>query len=206
MRPDLHVIADQVVAKHAADTDDSTAGYDLGNADADRTQIDCTPGLRDRVVDRCMEIFAAHPAVYARGGQLVRVIRADLRTDHNRLRTDADRLLIAPCAPEWIATELVRRAAFVKWNARTKGLVSCDPPSWAAPAMLADGTFANVRPLRGITSAPVLRGDGSVHATPGYDAATGMLLAAHAAGDPCGPDDRSRDRRPGAPVHAAGGL
>ena len=134
MRPDLHVIADQVVAKHAADTDDSTAGYDLGNADADRTQIDCTPGLRDRVVDRCMEIFAAHPAVYARGGQLVRVIRADLRTDHNRLRTDADRLLIAPCAPEWIATELVRRAAFVKWNARTKGLVSCDPPSWVGRA------------------------------------------------------------------------
>lgn len=158
--------------------DDDTAGCDLGAGDDTRIAIDCTAGRRERVVDHCMTIFATHPAVYSRGGQLVRVIRADKLQTSERLRTDADRLLIAPCAAEWISTELARRARFERWDKRSKQRVPCDPPGWAAPAMLADGEFHGVRPLTGITSAPVLRADGSIWSTPGYDLATGMLLAA----------------------------
>jgi putative DNA primase/helicase len=177
--PKLASLADARGKRKASDEhDDETAGYDLGDDTDDREVIDCTPGRRDRVVDHCMTIFGKHPAVYARGGQLVRVVRADKLGQHDRLRTDAERLLIAPCAAEWIATELIRRAAFKKWDRRARKLIVCDPPSWAAPAMLADGEFEGVRNLQGITSAPVLRLDGSIHATPGYDPATGMLLAA----------------------------
>ncbi len=166
--------ANGAAAGHA----EETAGYDLGDDADDREEIDCTPGRRDRVVDHGMTIFASHPAVYARGGQLVRVVRADKLGQHDRLRTDAERLLIAPCLAEWIATELARRVVFRKWDRRARKSIACDPPSWLAPAMLADGEFEGVRHLQGITSAPVLRPDGSVHSTPGYDAMTGMLLAA----------------------------
>lgn len=157
---------------------DDTAGYDLGAGDDKPDTIDCTAGRREHVVDQSMTIFAKHPAVYSRGGQLVRVIRADKLQTSDRLRTDADRLLIAPCAAEWISTELARRARFERWDKRSKQRVPCDPPGWVAPAMLADGEFQGVRPLAGITAAPVLRPDGSIWSTPGYDLATGMLLAA----------------------------
>lgn len=181
----LASLADARGKRKASGTDDEhadeTAGYDLGDQDDDREEIDCTPGRRAHVVDACMSIFAAHPAVYARSGALVRVVRADKLGQHDRLRTDAERLLIAPCPAEWIATELIRRATFRKWDRRARKPVACDPPTWTAPAMLADGEFEGVRPLRGITSSPVLRADGTVWASPGYDAATGMLLAARGA-------------------------
>jgi putative DNA primase/helicase len=79
------------------------------------------------------------------------------------------------------AIELVRRASFQRFDRRARKLVACDPPAWLAKAMLADGEFDNVRPLRGITSAPVLRHDGTVWTAPGYDPQTGMLLAARGA-------------------------
>lgn len=167
--------------KKPADPSEDTAGYDLGAAEDDRPVIDCTAGRRDRVVDASIATFGAHPAVYVRNGQLVRVVRADKLTQQDRLRTDADRLLISGCSAEWASTELARRVQFQKWDRRGRKFVACDPPSWTAPAMLADGEFDGVRPLAGVTSAPVLRPDGSVWSAPGYDKATGMLLAARGA-------------------------
>lgn len=170
--------AEYVATQKALDEQADTAGYDLGSDRDGRPTIDCSPGRRDHVVDVCMAIFAAHPAVYVRAGRLVRVIRADKLAKQDRLRTDAERLLIAPCVGDWIATELVRRVAFQRYDRRARAMVDCNPPPWVASAMLADGEFDGVRPLHGITSAPVLRPDGSVWSTPGYDEVTGMLLAA----------------------------
>lgn len=156
-------------------TASETAGYDLGEASSDATAIDCSPGNRASVVDRCMAVIAAHPVVYQRAGTLVRVVRADKLDRDERLRTDAERLLIGPCPAEWLATELARRVMFQRKSGMTMRV--CDPPGWLAQALLADGVFEGVRPLRGITSSPVLRPDGSVWASAGYDTQTGMLLA-----------------------------
>jgi len=162
----------------AGEHDAETSGYNLGAGDVPRQVIDCTPGRRSLVVDLAMRIIGAHPAVYAQGTRLVRVVRADKLESANQLRTDGERLLVAPCAPEWVATELSRRADFRRFDKRAKQHVRCDPPSWVAPALLADRESNGVRPLQGITAAPVLRPDGSVWITPGYDLETGMLLAA----------------------------
>ena len=50
------------------------------------------------------------------------------------------------------------------------------PPQGIVPLLLARDTW-RLRPLRGIIEVPVLRSDGSVLATPGYDATTALLYA-----------------------------
>jgi hypothetical protein len=55
------------------------------------------------------------------------------------------------------------------------------PPREALTSALARKTWPNVPPLRGIIGAPVLRRDGTLLQTPGYDPATGLFLASRVA-------------------------
>src|SRR5262249_54049152 len=50
------------------------------------------------------------------------------------------------------------------------------PPQWLTPEIHARGEWDGIRPLAGISDAPVLRADGSIWQTPGYDARTGVLF------------------------------
>lgn len=51
------------------------------------------------------------------------------------------------------------------------------PPAAQLAAALAPRTWPRLRPLYGIAGAPLLRPDGTLLQTPGYDAATGLYLA-----------------------------
>ncbi|MBT8225438.1 MAG: hypothetical protein HKP61_21870 [Dactylosporangium sp.] len=51
------------------------------------------------------------------------------------------------------------------------------PPRDVLASVLATKTWGSLRPLRGIIGAPVLRADGTLLQTPGYDEATGFYLA-----------------------------
>ncbi|WP_051799905.1 hypothetical protein [Catenuloplanes japonicus] len=53
----------------------------------------------------------------------------------------------------------------------------CTPSQAALAAVLAAKTWPGVPPLRGIIGAPILRRDGTLLQTPGYDPATGLFLA-----------------------------
>ena len=68
-------------------------------------------------------------------------------------------------------------ASSTKWiKIDTKGdPQACAPPDWAAQAVAARGTWPGLRPLEGVTEAPLLRPDGSVLAAAGYDAPSGFL-------------------------------
>ncbi|GGK39627.1 hypothetical protein GCM10010124_35360 [Pilimelia terevasa] len=55
------------------------------------------------------------------------------------------------------------------------------PPRETLSAVLAGKTWPGVAPLRGVIGAPVLRRDGTLLQTPGYDPATGLYLAAKVA-------------------------
>jgi hypothetical protein len=73
-----------------------------------------------------------------------------------------------------ILTSLV---TFVRYDPRVEGWVEAHPPDWCVAAILDRGEYPNVRVLRGIASYPMLRLDGTVCQTAGYDDATGYLLA-----------------------------
>jgi hypothetical protein len=110
--------------------------------------------------------------IYQRGGQLVRVAR-DL--------SPAGRGIRRPCAPriDTLPLPIVRErlAATVQWFSRRSGeFVPAHPPEWAVRAIHARGEWPGVRHLEAVIEYPVLRPDGTLLMTPGYDSTTGLLL------------------------------
>lgn len=53
-------------------------------------------------------------------------------------------------------------------------------PQWVVSGIAARRNWLGLRPLTGLVTTPVLRPDGTILATPGYDPATGLYLAPHA--------------------------
>jgi hypothetical protein len=49
-------------------------------------------------------------------------------------------------------------------------------PKWCYEAVLARGSWTGIRPIRGIVSCPVLRADGSILQTQGYDSDSGLYV------------------------------
>src|SRR5690606_27501655 len=53
--------------------------------------------------------------------------------------------------------------------------VLAHPTQWLVAAVDARGEWPGIRHLKGVSDVPVLRADGSLWQTPGYDEATGVL-------------------------------
>ena len=67
------------------------------------------------------------------------------------------------------------------------------PPADICKTVLDLGAWPHVRPLTGIVTAPVLRPDGSILQTPGYDASTGILAEFDGKAFPPVPDNPTQD-------------
>lgn len=113
--------------------------------------------VNDAAVDA---LGKAHPDIYQRGLRLVRVLLGDG----------------APIVQVAEATLRERLASAARWvHATQNGLMPAHPPGWAVKAVFERRQWAGVRHLRGVVGTPVLRSDGSVLSTQGYDEATGLL-------------------------------
>ncbi len=100
------------------------------------------------------------PHVYVRGGRLVQV------------QIDEDqRPSIALVQHAGLRREIARVAGFIK----SSGLAAAYPPDAVVGAVLEAPRYDGVPALKGITEVPVLRADGTVLDTAGYDAVTKLL-------------------------------
>src|SRR5262249_55540096 len=126
---------------------------------------------------------------YQREGLLVR-----LRRD-NRPKS---RLLTRPPHHTWIeqvppSILRERLAANARWQKVTdKGTKEEHPPSWSVSAVQDRGSWEGVRHLEGVVDYPVLRPDGSLLCTRGYDDDTGLYLE-YRGKMPAVPDDPDKD-------------
>lgn len=142
----------------------------------ERPEVRC--GFReDETVEAAISALASDPDIFCRSNRLVRIIRdpgrlpsigelpvADLRT---RLTTVASILKYEPDHDEWVASH---------------------PPQWLVQGVHARGSWPRVRRLTGISDVPVLRDDGSVWQSAGFDERTGILYEPFSAIEPI-PDD-----------------
>jgi putative DNA primase/helicase len=81
-----------------------------------------------------------------------------------------------PVSPDCMIDHMSRAARFERYNARSKKFVAIDPPKPVAATILSRDGEWSLGPLAGIITTPTMRPDGTLLCTPGYDAATRLLL------------------------------
>lgn len=126
--------------------------------------------------ERALEVLAADPAVFIRDRELVEVISAD-GEKRSGLHIPRGVKVIAAMAKPRLRAHLSELVSFVRWSEQRSEHVACDPPSDLVEAVFADGEFPGLRRLEGISTAPILRPDGTIVSSTGYDAQTRTVIA-----------------------------
>jgi hypothetical protein len=116
-------------------------------------------------VDAANDALAADPTLYVQRGRLVE-IRAGAR--------------VVPLTDAGIREHLSRSALWRAFLAGRRRTI----PGWLPWHLRKQPDWPRLRPLRGVTTAPLFRADGSILETPGYDAATGLFFAPDIAFEP----------------------
>jgi hypothetical protein len=125
------------------------------------------------VNDQAIVALTSDKNLYQRGGMMVRFL-----TDEP-VATGGIRWSMGPRI-EPLPRELLRErlAAAAYWVVEKRGeIVPARPPDWCIGAVHVRGQFPGIRPLYAVVDHPVLRQDGTILLSPGYDASTQLYLA-----------------------------
>lgn len=126
----------------------------------------------ERVADEAIAALQKLGGVYQRGGRLVHVVVDNFHPRGIVRKENAPR--IADLPPPRLR-ELMASAA--KWSkANNDGdLLPAHPPLWAVNAVQARGQWKGIQHLEAIVECPILKPDGTILETPGYDADTAVI-------------------------------
>jgi putative DNA primase/helicase len=111
-----------------------------------------------------------NPALYQRGGHLVRLLR------NPQPGPVQSRLCLEPVTKDYTLIRMAQAADFRKFDGRAQEWRRCDPPADLAAALLANSGGWPFPTLVAVIEAPALRPDGAVLQDPGYDPATGLYF------------------------------
>jgi len=127
------------------------------------------------VVCETIAAMTDDPDIYQRGGMLVRVLR-DKQPQDGIVRSSGSATIAAlptACLRERM-TKFVRFTKLVR-QGDTITEVAAHPTTWLVAAMDARNDWPGIRHLMAVSDSPIIRPDGSIWQTPGYDPATGVL-------------------------------
>ncbi|MFO0839079.1 MAG: hypothetical protein U1D55_11215 [Phycisphaerae bacterium] len=159
----------EAAPRYSPAAEPAEAAQTVERGDRPRVFIDTN---EHRVVCETVSALNADPDIYQRGNMLVRVIRSTHPRDGIIRAKGAAMITALPAAN--LRERMTRYAAFTKLD-RQGEEVPAHPPVWLVSAVDARGDWPGIRHLLGVSDAPVLRADGSIKQTPGYDPATGVL-------------------------------
>ena len=126
-----------------------------------------------RVIDEAIAALVPKSDIFQRAGGLVQIVQ-DVPPPRGIARPkDAPRIVQIKLAR--LRELLASSAEWLRPDGNDK-LVQCHPPEWVTKGVEARGQWSDVRPIEGIVESPVVRSDGSVLQTPGYDPGTGLLF------------------------------
>ncbi len=172
--------------------------FDRPNAAPDGKPSDCrfdkngdAPGQSTMVGDKPVIMLSSHEAdindevllalpkdqeLFQRTGKLVHIVESPSCDGINRPQSS---LRIVSVTLAGLREKLTRVVYFAELNEHGDGeddLKPKHPPKWCYEAIAVRGCWPGVRPLTGVVTAPVLRPDGTVLSSPGYDPQTGLLF------------------------------
>ena len=110
--------------------------------------------------------------LYQRAGMLVRVTREEPPNGEGPQSASAPRI---GAMPQPALRELVDKSVRVIEATKAGELKHAHPPPWFIDQIDSRGEWRGIRRLDAVTQSPVMRPDGTVLTTPGYDAETGLL-------------------------------
>jgi hypothetical protein len=147
-----------------------------------RPEIEITPD-EHLVNDHAIRALAADCIVFQRGGALVQILQDDAPQTLKGVKRPANAPRIVIIKEASLRERLTSVARFVKRVVSEDGdeLVHVHPPAFCINAVAARGHWPGVRHLEGVISSPILRPNGTVLQTPGYDSETGLFY------EPAGP-------------------
>ena len=152
----------------------SPAGGGAGGAERVELRLSTR---ENEVADQALAALAERePNLFRRGGALVQVVAEQDagRPPHRPPEPPAARAVLEPRMRELLATHCL----FLKAR-EVRGAVEwrpAHPPQWLARALLGRHAWSGLPRLEGVVEGPVLRADGTVLQTPGYDPASGLYL------------------------------
>lgn len=161
-----------------------------GDAVADSTILVNTKEYEiiERVTARLAE---CDDELYQRGGQLVRVMRPTRApSERDRVRHSGS-LRIEPLPLPDLRARITR---YCNLEAeRGDSIIPISPPHWLTPGVAVQSApWQGIRPLQIVTETPLLRPDGTILQTPGFDSNTGILYEPVVTFEPI-PDELTKD-------------
>ncbi|MEX0655313.1 MAG: hypothetical protein WD151_14415 [Phycisphaeraceae bacterium] len=126
-----------------------------------------------RVIDETVIALTSDPDLYQRGNVLVRLHR-DQHASEAVIRPEGSATIVQVPTPN-LRDRITRYAHFTSMD-RKGNLAAAHPTDWLVQGIDARGAWPGIRHLMGVSDVPVLRADGSVWQTPGYDEKTGVLF------------------------------
>ena len=130
-----------------------------------------------RVIDEAIAALTTRDNIYQRGGMLVQVVSGARPLPGIARPVDAPR--IAGPVKNARIKELLSAAA--DWRIKNdEEMKKQHPPDWVVKGIDARGEWPGIRRIEAVVESPVLRADGSMLQTAGYDLATGLLYRPNA--------------------------
>jgi hypothetical protein len=141
-----------------------------------RPEIAIVAGKAPEIVDAAERVLVAHAArlqVFQRAGEIVRIVTLERESTDGELWRPAGTVQLVPASGVNLQ-EIFDR--LISWS-RIRGdeVKPADCPMRFANTYVARGQW-KLSHLRGIIEAPILRPDGTLLQTPGYDSATGLFF------------------------------
>lgn len=129
------------------------------------------------VADQMLPALAHQPNVFNRGWALVQILRDPNKNTEEGITRQPNAPRISGMSKARTRGLISHVCAFQRWKTTAEGstLVSCGVPVDPVNELHCRGEWPGVRYLEGIAECPVLRSDGSLLDTPGYDQATGLF-------------------------------
>jgi hypothetical protein len=151
---------------------------DPSNVSADsRPEIEVTPD-EHLVNNQVVDALSADLALFQRNNALVQIQQDHGKKSLRGITRPANAPRISPLKEASLRERLSAVARFVKivYEEGEETKAQVHPPGFCVAAVAARGDWPGVRHLEGVICSPILRRDGTVLQTPGYDAETGLFL------------------------------
>ncbi len=188
---DRLVVLKQVLEQGWLVVADLTDPQFLAGPDEVRPTIQFVGGEIASIVDQAeAALIAAKLGIYQRGAFVVRPGEVSVSISRAREIT-AQRIL--EVGDHALVEMLTVAADWERYDGRSQSWVRIDAPQKVAATYKQRVGRWHLPVLTGLINAPTLREDGSVLCTPGYDAATGLLLELSGVEFPAIPDRPTRD-------------